>query len=370
MTLTISHFSLKWTVTAFVLLVIGGSSNRSWADLLKVPNDHLTIQQAIDASTAGDTIVVASGTYHLYTGNLTFTKGSITLKSSFGPDTAILQGSGDGPVVTFPESCNAKIQGFTITRLSEASETSLRGGAIYCGKASSPTIIDCVITKNRAVHGGGIYCDEMSAPTIDKVIFTENRAEVSGGGVFAFKAFPTVVRSRMRANHAANTGGGFHSYQGSPRIMNTVIWKNTALSGAGVSCDESLSSIVNCTITENRAASYGGGILFDGGATKIINDIIWKNTDDLYSESFGPASRPDHTNISDGDFLRVNSNLSADPMFVKPEEGDFRLLPESPCIDAGHPAAIYTDLDGSRNDMGAYGGPEAEGGSRLDKASP
>ena len=142
--------------------------------------------------------------------------------------------------------------------------------------------------------------------------------------------------------------------------MNTVIWQNTALSGAGVSCDESLSSVVNCTITQNRAASYGGGILFDGGATKIINDIIWENTDDLYSESFGPASRPDHTDISDGDFLRVNGNLSADPLFVNPEEGDFRLSPESPCINAGHPAAIYNDSDGTRNDMGAYGGPEAE----------
>ncbi len=37
----------------------------------------------------------------------------------------------------------------------------------------------------------------------------------------------------------------------------------------------------------------------------------------------------------------------------------FRLRDGSPAIDAGHPAARYNDPDGSRNDMGAYGGPGA-----------
>lgn len=31
----------------------------------------------------------------------------------------------------------------------------------------------------------------------------------------------------------------------------------------------------------------------------------------------------------------------------------------SPCINAGNPAPFYNDPDGSRNDMGAYGGPDA-----------
>ena len=44
-------------------------------------------------------------------------------------------------------------------------------------------------------------------------------------------------------------------------------------------------------------------------------------------------------------------------MFVDAENGDYRLQPGSPCIDAGNPAAVYNDVDGSRNDMGAYGGP-------------
>ncbi|MEW5922651.1 MAG: dockerin type I domain-containing protein [Candidatus Zixiibacteriota bacterium] len=40
-------------------------------------------------------------------------------------------------------------------------------------------------------------------------------------------------------------------------------------------------------------------------------------------------------------------------MLAGPAEFDFNLLMGSPCIDAGHPGAIYNDPDGSRNDIGA-----------------
>ncbi|MBM3324860.1 MAG: T9SS type A sorting domain-containing protein, partial [Calditrichaeota bacterium] len=35
------------------------------------------------------------------------------------------------------------------------------------------------------------------------------------------------------------------------------------------------------------------------------------------------------------------------------------LLTSSPCVNAGNPDTIYNDADGSRNDIGAYGGPLA-----------
>ena len=38
---------------------------------------------------------------------------------------------------------------------------------------------------------------------------------------------------------------------------------------------------------------------------------------------------------------------------------DYHLLPSSPCIDTGNPDPVYNDHDGTRNDMGIYGGPYA-----------
>lgn len=49
--------------------------------------------------------------------------------------------------------------------------------------------------------------------------------------------------------------------------------------------------------------------------------------------------------------------LRGDPLFVNPAHGDYRLSADSPCIDAGDPAVAYLDLDGSPNDLGAWGGP-------------
>ena len=48
--------------------------------------------------------------------------------------------------------------------------------------------------------------------------------------------------------------------------------------------------------------------------------------------------------------------ISADPLFANDQ---YRLAEGSPCIDAGHPGLEYLDPDGTRNDMGAYGGPDA-----------
>jgi hypothetical protein len=42
------------------------------------------------------------------------------------------------------------------------------------------------------------------------------------------------------------------------------------------------------------------------------------------------------------------------------EDFDFHLLPTSPLRDAGDPDPAYNDPDGSRNDIGAYGGPGAD----------
>jgi hypothetical protein len=53
----------------------------------------------------------------------------------------------------------------------------------------------------------------------------------------------------------------------------------------------------------------------------------------------------------------AEGNLSEDPAFADPEAGDYRLSDESPAVDAGNPEEDMVDTDGTRNDMGAYGGP-------------
>jgi len=64
--------------------------------------------------------------------------------------------------------------------------------------------------------------------------------------------------------------------------------------------------------------------------------------------------------------VQLGANVfQADPRFVCPGKGDYRLQDGSPAIDAGDPASAYNDanlppsLGAARNDLGAYGGPNA-----------
>ncbi len=56
--------------------------------------------------------------------------------------------------------------------------------------------------------------------------------------------------------------------------------------------------------------------------------------------------------------INVGSDyINKDPEFL--DHIEFKLSPTSPCINAGHDGNQYLDTDGSRNDIGAYGGPKS-----------
>lgn len=344
--------SLFW---AFFLSLLPGSA---LSGVLEVTGGFPTIEEAINVSRPGDTILVEPGTYKLYE-HIVLDKDSLTLKSVRGAEETILEGRGSGPVITIGNSTHSiTIEGFTITRVASAEPGVLNGGGIYCGPYSTPRIIHNIITGNAATFGGAIYCAPSSAPDISHNVILENSAHNSGGGIFSFKALPTITNNRIVGNNASSSGGGIFSWRGAPLITNNIIWKNRAESGGGLSCGRSSCSIINNTVASNVANS-GGGIFFEGGVTRITNSIFWDNGDDLCSVEFNPGSRPNHSDIEDGDFRRINGNIAVDPQFVDLENGDLHLMPDSPCIDAGNPAPIYDDPDGSTNDMGAYGGPKA-----------
>lgn len=63
-------------------------------------------------------------------------------------------------------------------------------------------------------------------------------------------------------------------------------------------------------------------------------------------------------------------NTSLDPMFVDPDTGDYRLQAASPCRNSGTPDAASRNPDGTRNDKGAYGGPDSAGFYRGYGAGP
>jgi parallel beta-helix repeat protein len=124
---------------------------------------------------------------------------------------------------------------------------------------------------------------------------------------------------------------------------------------------------------------YAGGIHIEESDIQAWSNIIWNNrARSGYSQIYtirSSASTFRHCDVQGG--WQDVGNINVDPLFVDPSKGDFHLQPNSPCADAGDPDPFYNDPEdpnrpgfalmparGSvRNDMGAYGGPDAAGAS-------
>jgi parallel beta-helix repeat protein len=262
-----------------------------------------------------------------------------------------------------------------------------RGGGIFCNTGSEPTLSHCLIAKNQLSsdlywsYGCGIYI-KSSSPLIIDCFIEENYGaggySYQGGGVFCSKASPVISNCIIRANEIGYAtyadGGGLFISDSEPVIKNCTIQDNLAWdSGGGIYTYSSRSIIDKCVIISNECGIDGGGIYCCGAALEISNCTISRNDETgIYSSD----SDPTFTNCilwnNLGDeiysyFSRIIinysdiqggwegiENIDLDPKFTDPESYDYRLLADSPCIDAGDPTYEVPYGGGCRIDMGAF----------------
>jgi hypothetical protein len=249
--------------------------------ILLVPSQYPTIQSAIDAAFAGDTVVIAPGSY---TGDgnrdLDFGGKAITVQSTNPRDPCVVaatiidcNGSRDEPhrglYFHSGEGLVSIVSGLTIKNGYVYDDD---GGGIYCS-GSSPTIECCMITSNEAegrqsityevasgpAYGGGIYCESNSVPLILNCAILNNKAR---GG----------LPSQSGGHGASAYGGGLCATSDSnPTLRGCLISSNEALGrdgrtvefdlpasggkaqGGGVFCRTA--TIESCIISNNLATS-------------------------------------------------------------------------------------------------------------------
>jgi hypothetical protein len=293
---------------------------------LRVPDDHVAIQAAINAAKHGDTIVVEPGTY---AENLDFKGRAIRLVSAAGPALTIIDGQHSGPVVTFQfgEGRDSILEGFTIQN--GASE--FEGGVSI--SQSSPTIIKNVFLNNQQGAGGlgagiGGYG---ASPRIDSNFFANNSCDdQSLSGVVSFM------------NHS------------SPLIVNNVFVNNPCRAITIATTTTSLPVVSNNTLANNHMGIrvdarddtsthlYLNNILIGGDVGLEVamhaGAPLFNWTRNLV---FGNAAN--FTGIEDP--TDSNGNISIDPLLVDIEAADLHLSSASPAIDAGVAAAKLPDRD-------------------------
>ena len=350
---------LQWCIFIFSLSLCAGVVAAQ--DTIVVPDDYPTIQQAIDAASAGDTVFVTGSETH-YQGNIEL-KDGITLEGEGARYTTI---EGDNYYHAVVMANDTTIRGFTI----------MGNPSCVYSEASNVVVEDNVLL-------GHYYGIQVEAGSID-IVNNDVKGAPPFLAVYCANCDVTIDNCEILGAYA-----GMKLEDSQVGVYRSVI-KGT---DKGISVESCTGSIFNCYILDNRFDAvelrdadgfivannvvYGSGyslvrgVLCYDAAPIIANNII---SSCRFGVMTGPDAAPlilynDLYKCADGKYVDFNEDdvvpspglgeLSADPRFVAPSGMDFSLADASPCIDAGYTTDSFRDRDGSATDMGAHGGPYA-----------
>jgi hypothetical protein len=303
-----------------------------------------SIQAAIVAATSGDVITVAPG---IYAEDIDFLGKAVTVVGA-GLD-SVVQGTGRGPVVTFSS-----------------------------GEGTDSVLDSLTITGGLADLGGGLHIAH-SSPRIVRNVIYRNAARLRGSGIYVTDSHAEIRNNVVLYNHASAPGDP-HSIEivgAAPAIVNNTIVRGD--SNGILLRGDSPALVMNNVIAENGSSGRGRGIcdFSSGGSAVIAYNLFWRNR--------VAALLTDQT-----DFRRVAGaeqrigaprllgNVDGNPELVGRQpllDGPLHrrtpvtklvrdLIPSADArrrraLDAGNPDPSFADLDGTRNDLGFTGGPDA-----------
>jgi hypothetical protein len=184
--------------------------------------------------------------------------------------------------------------------------------------------------RHVTFDGGGAYCGEGTVADCEFIGAT------LGGGT-------EVVRCTFTGQDAKVWIGG----EGS--VVRNCLFHRIPYTALDVHPETPDTRVANCTFYDCHPAINAK----DWGCLPptVVNSVFCQNSPDFESRVAIPVS---HSLVPGG--YPGEGNVDGDPRFVDAENGDFRLLPDSPCIDAGFndPELPETDIAGMHRIM--YGG--------------
>ena len=262
------------------------------------------------------------------------------------------------------------------------------GGAIFLQGSTTTTVANSRFDGNQALGGGGhIYADGRSALTITDSVFENGLALEKGGALAAtasadliierctfqgnsspqapavfhddaFAASTVVVRRSLFCENAGNEFGAV-SLVGQASLRNE--WVGNVFAEMGDNAFALFRTAEDTLVINNTF--FGSGVFSTVEAT-WINNVFVAHSSDIAVHSVGVPSRFSYNAfwqnpLGDANFVFEDSNLQVDPLLFGYGPGSCDvagLVPvwNSPLLDAGDFA--YLDEDGSRSDIGAFGG--------------
>jgi hypothetical protein len=301
------------------------------AATLDVPAGYSRITDALTAADPGDTVLVSGGLYspsqNAESFPLLLGVADVSLLGG-GMGISILDAGSTGSVIEI-SATGVRVSGFTLTR-----GLTTDGGGIHV-ISGDPEIDHCLITDNYAsTLGSGIHAAAGATPWIHHNVVWENwDTDIPSGGDphgIQLRNANGLVEHNVIGRGDSN--GLIVEQTAAPTIRNNIFYENgtPALRGRGI-----------CALGD--PATVVAYNMFYGN---VIAAIIMNTGSTLEDVSAAVANDVDG---ADG----VYGNIDADPVFLDVDNGDWRLQPASPAIDAGDPTSP-NDPDATRADIGVF----------------
>ncbi len=283
------------TILALILTVtLAGSTH---AAKIRVPDDHGTVQAAVDAAQAGDTVIVRRGNYGEIVG--------VSKKSDL-----VIKGETGASIMDIDLTYSHRIR---IEKL--VVEGSQGGAAIYLYASHDVTIRKCVV---RDLAGNGILAEACARLVIEKNTFADCGEAAIRLGHVSSASFDARIRKNLI------TGCGIHGIY-LPIAQNALIEKNVV-----ANCDQDGICVTSGThvIRKNVIADCAS----HGLEIRTANNLIEKNE----------VRRADRAGlyVPSGSGNTVLKNNLIDVQVGIAIESDDNLLEKNRVEDAEHGIAI------------------------------
>jgi hypothetical protein len=293
---------------------------------------YTSIQEAIDAASSGDKIMIAAGTFD---GSLRIGK-SVSLIGAGANQTTITQ-SGSDSVITIGSGVSVTIKGVTVSggsavvsnldcigsggginnsgdltlrnsRVSDNSAAGFGGGIansstgnltlfgtlvsgndVFCAgvngavgggiaNAGTATLYASTVSRNGAGgFGGAGGIENVGTLSLKDSIVSGNGASVAGGGIVN-TATLKLDASIVSDNHAGDVGGGIINY-GTATLNETAVTANSAGLSAGGIYNSGTLTLNESSVIGNRAGVGGGGI-YNSGTVRLNDSTVTGNIPD------------------------------------------------------------------------------------------
>jgi hypothetical protein len=244
---------------------------------------------------------------------------------------------------------------------------SIGGGSIYssqsAGSGYHTILTNCTIANNWSTNRnfcGGYFVNGKG--TIDDCLFAANGISPGTDRGFGFGMFATgtVRNCRFERHIQGGSWGMAFSCSKDVLVENCAFVSNTGPNSASIFIESTSNVVVrNCLFSHNAAGAQGGAFYLTSSRVTIENCTIVSNKSGLYLRNSGSitgavvlvnniicSNNANFDAIVNYLYATNNcsstalgaygpGNITASPQFVDYPNGDFRLSPTSPCINAG-----------------------------------